>query len=289
MPAQRKPRLATLLLAACGLAAAAAPAFAGRLANLDVVDRDTGRTLPQYRHDGRLYVAGEPGHRYEISVRNQLGERLLAVMSVDGVNVLSGETAGTGQGGYVFAPWEQDAIKGWRKNLDEIAQFHFTALPNSYAARTARPNDVGVIGVALFREVQPLPAPPYCCDDEYRRDEYPAQPNRAEDRAANESGGGSALGRAAPSAAAKSESSRADAAPEPKRRAAPKLGTGHGARERSVVGTTSFERASSEPDEVITLYYDSRPNLIAQGVLPDHYRIARHRPQPFPGGFVPNP
>ena len=49
-------------------------------------------------------------------------------------------------------------IDGWRKSMDEVAAFYFTALPDSYAARTGRPDNVGVIGVALFRE-EPVFAP----------------------------------------------------------------------------------------------------------------------------------
>lgn len=96
--------------------------------------------LPVHRHRGELYVAGEPGHEYEIRLRSREHGRVLAVTSVDGVNVLSGETAATSQGGYV--------LDGWRKNLDEVAAFYFTRLRNSYAARTGRPDHVGVIGIA---------------------------------------------------------------------------------------------------------------------------------------------
>ena len=45
---------------------------------------------------------------------------------------------------------------GLRKNDREVAAIHFTALPNSYTARTGRPDNVGVIGVALYWE-KPVP------------------------------------------------------------------------------------------------------------------------------------
>ena len=264
-------------LLACTLLAASAPTLAGRLAEVDIIDRDTGDTLRQYRHEGRRYVVGQPGHAYEIAVRSRTGERLLAVMSVDGVNVLSGETAATEQGGYVFGAYQRDTVRGWRKNLDEIAQFNFTALPNSYAARTGRPNDVGVIGIALFREARPLPEPDCCWP--YERDREERYDGKALGDSAREQS-------AADSAAAP----RSKSAPQAKRSAAaPSLGTGHGPREVSQVGTTTFERASTQPDEVITLYYDSREKLVAQGVLPQSRQYARRRPQPFPGGFVPDP
>ena len=69
-----------------------------------------------------------------------------------------------------------------------------------------------------------------------------------------------------------------------------RLGTGHGRRLDSGAVYTEFERASDEPDEVIRIYYDSRKNLVARGIIPrPKYRVAEHLPDPFPNGFVPDP
>ena len=146
-----------LILAAWALtlAASAAANALGSLARVSVVDRDSGVTLPTYYSRGEYWVAGDPGARYAIEVRNCAGGRLLAVTSVDGVNVLSGETAGWNQSGYVFDPGERYQITGWRKSNAEVAAFTFTDSRDSYAERTGRPANVGVIGIALFRE-QPL-------------------------------------------------------------------------------------------------------------------------------------
>jgi hypothetical protein len=46
----------------------------------------------------------------------------------------------------------------------------------------------------------------------------------------------------------------------------------------------AFERATSAPEQLITLYYDSRARLVARGVIRD----AAAHPRPFPG-FVPDP
>ena len=144
------------LVALAGLAAQPALAV-GRLADVTITDRDSGETLTPYVHRGEYWVAGRPGARYAISIRNQSGNRLLAVTSVDGINVLSGQGAAANQRGYVFDPWVGYEIDGWRKSSSEIAAFTFTALPNAYAALTGRPKNIGVIGVALFRERQPDP------------------------------------------------------------------------------------------------------------------------------------
>jgi hypothetical protein len=247
---------------------AAAPASAGALADVEIYDRTARRTLPIYEHEGRLYVAGEPRHHYELRVRNSSAARVLAVTSVDGVNVITGQTAAQEQSGYVLAAYDSVRIEGWRKSLDEVATFYFTRLADSYAARTGRPNDVGVIGVALFREYQPPRRWP-CC---------PA-------RTQSQSGAVAPEASTAPADEELAKRERDDASPESK------LGTGHGDRESSPAQYVDFRRAASTPDETIVIYYDSRRNLVAQGVLPHKERpwMADRRPDPFPSGFVPDP
>jgi hypothetical protein len=258
-------------LAALVASLASAAASAGALADLEIYDRTSGRTLPIYEHEGRLYVAGEPRHQYELRIRNSSAGRVLAVTSVDGVNVISGETAAQQQSGYVLGSWESVRVEGWRKNLDEVATFYFTRLADSYAARTGRPHDVGVIGVALFREQRPYYKP--CC------------PPWLEDRAAAPSTAPESSAQAADDAELQGDASGAR-----QRRSESKLGTGHGHREASPAQYVDFKRASSTPDETIVIYYDSRKNLVAQGVLPQPHRwYADRRPDPFPNGFVPDP
>ncbi|UCE31785.1 MAG: hypothetical protein JSW68_02225, partial [Burkholderiales bacterium] len=153
--------LARRLLPLLVLLATALPAQAGRLIDMQIVNRSTGEVLSTYRHHGRVYVAGTPGDRYAVRLVNRSGGRVLVVLSVDGVNAVTGETASPEQSGYVLGPYGSAEIAGWRKSLREVAQFYFTALPDSYAARTDRPDHVGVIGAAVFREqvrrAEPVP------------------------------------------------------------------------------------------------------------------------------------
>jgi hypothetical protein len=75
------------------------------------------------------------------------------------------------------------------------------------------------------------------------------------------------------------------------RRDQQRLGTGHGRSEYAPTQHVAFERAQSTPDELITIHYDSRDNLIAMGAIP-HPRVRHGRaPEAFPGpvGFVPDP
>ena len=303
------PGMATRRRTCLTLAAAGAMAgLAGRAGawvglspvDLKVVDRETGRVLPVWRHDGRLFVAGRPGGRYGLRVSNHTEGRVLVVMSVDGVNVLTGETAGWDQRGYIFDPYETYDVNGWRKSDREVAAFTFAPLSQSYAARTGRPADVGVIGIAVFREKVevPLEEPDVSAD----------APRRGYDDEA-----GLALQRKAPAAPAPAPpasivapSGRAaaagQAAREPEDRLAEagqafrrdeRLGTGHGAREWSVVQTVPFERATSNPEFTREIEYDTYAHLVALGVIPPRYPEGERRLRPFPsspgGGYVPDP
>ena len=148
----------TLGALAAALAAVLAPAPAmavGRLGNLDIVSRSDGLVLPVYPASGRNWVVGTPGQEYSIRFCNTSSGRVLAVMSVDGVNVISGDTASPAQSGYVLNGYECADITGWRKSMARTAAFYFTELPDAYATRTGRPENVGVIGVAVFRERPP--------------------------------------------------------------------------------------------------------------------------------------
>lgn len=259
----------------------------GAIANVTIIDRDSGATLDTHYFHGEYWVAGTPGARYAIEIRNGIGARLLAVTSVDGVNVLSGATAGWNQGGYVFDPGERYQITGWRKSDAEVAAFTFTAAPNSYAERTGRPANVGVIGVAVFRERPPPMSymPPRIADSPRERQ---APVAAQADRAAASPSTAIAGVAAADAVNAPTESSLAWRALMP----VPKLGTGHGEREYSYVGHTEFRRMQPEPDEVIRIRYDSLDNLMAMGIV-GRPRPTPTVPNPFPGSrernYVPDP
>ena len=245
-------KLLTSVLAAV-LATASFATTAATVADVAVIDRSTGERLHTWYHQGRTYIAGRPGNRYAIEITNRSAGRVMAVVSVDGVNAISGETAATSQTGYVFDAWQRSEILGWRKSMDDVAAFYFTGLADSYAARTGRPDNVGVIGVALYRE-------------------YVEPPTRMD---------------LAPAPMAKSASPQGELAGRGGFEAQEqRLGTGHGERLDSSIRYTDFRRASERPAEVVTLYYDSYDNLVARGIVSGP---RPPRPNPFPNGFVPEP
>src|SRR5258707_12357065 len=151
----------------------------GRLADVQIIDRDTGSVLPMYRSHGEYWVAARPGARYSIMIQNRRGERVLAVTAVDGINVISGETGAWGQSGYVFSPGASYEITGWRKSNAEIAAFNFTAAANSYAERTGRPANAAVIAVAPLLHPPPRPPRHDAFDPPPRAPPYPPTPPHA--------------------------------------------------------------------------------------------------------------
>ena len=248
-----------VLLAACSTHSAAV----GGMADVTLFDRSEGRPLPVYWHEGKAYVVGKPGNEYAVRIRNRQREDVLGVISVDGVNVITGETALAQQSGYVLAPYRQFDISGWRKNLASTAAFYFTSLPDSYAARTGRPDNVGVIGVAFYRkkeEPAPVAQPAPFASGQLSRKE------------ASSAAGAGAEAQNVPRAAERDD----------------RIGTGHGRIEASQTRHVGFERATSEPAETVTIFYDSYRNLLARGIVPHSVPPRRPAPNPYPG-FVTDP
>lgn len=245
-----------------------------------------GGALPTYHHNGSVFVAGQNGERYNIRVHNNSGERVEAVVSVDGRDVISGQLGDyKTQRGYVIEPYGSVLIEGYRQSLDHVAAFRFTDIGNSYSARWGTPQHVGVIGVAAFKEHVPWrqrrqpPAPiatrPYY--DPYYGGDY-------EGRAA----GGTTS--PAPPAADSAAKSAPHGGHYQHREAAeysrsPQLGTQYGETTHSSVREVTFERRHKRrPDVLVTMYYDSPENLRARGVIVDHYWSPPppHDPRPFP-------
>jgi hypothetical protein len=252
-----------------------------------------GAPLRSFRSRGKTYVLGEYGERYNVRVVNHSGERVEAVISIDGRDAVSGEIADfKQQRGYIIGPYDSVLISGFRESFENVRGFRFTNPGNSYSARRGTPENVGVIGLAVFRErPRPRPVP------------LPLRTPRAvphdEDRRYREGSASSAPAkRAAPSAAAaesadgsgtSAQSYQQDEyAPEPSRN---NLGTEYGERLYSPVYEVSFVRArAAKPNWLTQLFYDDEAGLESRGIRV-HPPIPVYRePQAFPANrFAPPP
>ncbi|HEU0035722.1 MAG TPA: hypothetical protein VFQ53_34155 [Kofleriaceae bacterium] len=121
------------------------------------VIREGGETLPTYAMKDRFYVQGNVGERYIIRVTNPTPNRVEAVVTVDGLDVIDGESGDLRKRGYVVPPYGDVRIEGFRTSQADVATFRFSAVDNSYAGMKGKARNVGVIAVAIFEEQAPEP------------------------------------------------------------------------------------------------------------------------------------
>lgn len=263
-----------------------------------------GRVLRTVSHQGQVYVEAPPEGTYSIRVRNTTHRRRLAVISVDGVNVVNGEDAGFNGPGYVINPWQTVDIPGWRRTDGTVAAFQFKESEDSYAAQTGRgTNNVGVIGVAAYDEkVKPVVArPPIVIKEVHHHHHHDdwcrgmtlggatfGTPDYS--RGSSNTGDGlpdlgtttcsvenSASGSLSmDSANFESDTRGATKSAGPMVRTR-RVGTGYGAEQAFHTTTTEFERSTESPVLVLSLRYGTRDQLVSWGV-----------PLDAPAAVVPN-
>jgi len=124
--------------------------------SLDIVV--AGRTLSTIQYAGRTYLpVPEVGAEYQIRVWNHGSRRITAIVSVDGLSVITGKPASEAGPGYIVAPHSHVLLEGWRRDLDRVAAFRFVARDRSYAALMGRPENVGVLGLVACEELVRTP------------------------------------------------------------------------------------------------------------------------------------
>ena len=232
-----------------------------------------GRAAPLYLApdgSGRFYLEARPQARYALCLTNNTHERLGVVITVDGLNAVSGERDPVARGRrapagrmYVLGPWDSIAVQGWRTSLDEVRRFTFVDEQRSYAARSGKANaKMGWIELAVYRERRPARvevAPPI-----HGREDQAGPP-------------------ASPDESARDESARAEAPPAAGRRsadpAAPRSsypGTGWGAPTSDPAVLVDFD-PQPHPGERLTLRYEYASGLRALGIEVRPWWTARDR------------
>ena len=267
-------RLAAVGLAAIALGGAAPVAahdvygVSGGVGGLVSVSLEVdGRTAPLYRApdgSGRYYVEAWRGSRYAVRLANRTGERLGVLLTVDGLNAISGErsSAGSRPPGrmYVLYPWDDTVVQGWRTSLEDVRQFTFVDEERSYATRSGKGGGrLGWIEVEIYRERRPVARPwpywPYRPDDGRPEGGEPREEGRREPKAKDDS-------------ASAARDGIAERAPAPPATAPPSYpGTGWGPRAEDPVRVVSFD-SEPAPAERITLRYEYASALRALGILP---------------------
>lgn len=125
---------------------------ANQLLRVGLENRSSGRMLPRYEADGRRVVVGQPGQAYVIVVENRSAQRQEVVVSVDGLDVMTGIAARLSGRGYVIEPNATLRIRGFREDSSGVREFRFGSVADSAAAARGQAANVGVIGLAVFTE-----------------------------------------------------------------------------------------------------------------------------------------
>lgn len=262
------------------------------------VESEHGSRLPVFHQGGQVFVLGHYGERYTIRVHNHTARRVEAVVTVDGRDVVSGDSGDfVRQRGYVLPAYGDVLIEGFRQSMSHVAAFRFTSPGDSYSARRGTPQNVGIIGVAFFAEryVAPPPRPiempapePYYSRDGYgHRGHSRAEARRSAPTSAMGTGSGApsapASEASAPAAMSQERAARDD------RESDSNIGTRYGETRSNQARQVSFVRAnSSRPDFVTTLRYDDAEGLLARGINVYPHREPRPYVQVYPEAFPQN-
>lgn len=113
-----------------------------------------GSRCKQYFYEGKTFIEAKDGSEYTIEIKNNTWNRVLAICSVDGLDILTGKKALESNPGYVISGHSSGKFDGFRVSDNKIAKFVFGSKDSSYAADKGDGSErnVGVIGVRLFQE-----------------------------------------------------------------------------------------------------------------------------------------
>lgn len=280
------------------------------------LEQSYGGALPTYWEGRSMWVAGREGQAYAIRLHNHSPERVEAVVTVDGRDVLTGREGDyVKQRGYIIEPYGSVVVDGFRQSLDHVAAFRFTGQHDAYSSRMGTPQNVGVIGVAFFEEKvrrarrRPSPVQPRPYYDDHTRPQaeptpepWSNAPSRQGTKRSDRASSGAAESEA-PASRPYGGSQGADGSYDlddgyagygGRPRRDERLGTQYGETRHSAVREVSFRRKHSRrPDLLVTVYYDSMEGLRARGIAPDPYTPPppyRPEPEPWPSArFAPPP
>lgn len=245
-----------------------------------------GAPLKKIAYEGNNYIQAPLEGEYTIRITNNHWKKRLAVIAVDGVNILDGEKAGFAGSGYMLHPWQTIDINGWHRTSEETAAFTFEKLKDSYASKTGHDeNNIGVIGIAVFDEKEERPT-----EDYWRRTLCSTAPRHKGGNYGDARGmsagsffgsvdtdeGSVLIGEAMPCAASAGDDYKHSPTWQTE---LGRVGTGYGERKSMRTREVTFERASEAPSIVLSYRYATKQNLVKWGVIQES-QIPE--PNPFP-------
>ena len=127
-------------------------------ARILIYERD-GRSLRPIKiytdESGKRWVEARNGTKFVIEVKNDSWNNILSVVSVDGLSVITGKRAKLEpKDGYIVSPYSSTKITGWRTSLENVREFVFTDnKKESYSHKLgADESNIGVIGFAFYKQ-----------------------------------------------------------------------------------------------------------------------------------------
>ena len=257
-----------------------------------------GRAIDEYSKDDMIYVEGRKGSNYEIVIINHTSIQKKLVVSVDGLNVLSGDA--NWERGYALKPGKTLKIPGWRVDASKVAKFLFSSVATSYNQHNdaGDKSNVGVIGMLVFNEkfspAQYIPNPymryPYAtpASASHGYGTWVGTPIIGSTTIGN-SGGASRTSFTATASACQNHggaeaiymASMDCLSQEMNREVTQSVGTGWGAQQDFRTKTVHYDFETNACDTLM-IYYDSVKGLIRRGINIKEKHISK-QPNPFPG------
>ncbi len=204
------------------------------------------RPADEYYHQGQVWIEGREGSNYTIRFTNRSPNRVLAIFSVDGLDVLKGQPAGHLSEGYVVNGNSTLDIPGWKLDNQTAAEFYFSRSDKSYVAKIGgNVSNTGVIGAMVFKEWQPPVYNNYAFTANPHSSGY--NPNALRGITSSAVGMNSIQSVNAVSSA---------------------VGTGFGQATQWNTTPTQFIRENHNiPNAILAVYYDSSKNLQRRGIV----------------------
>lgn len=226
-----------------------------------------GHPAKEYFHKNKHYMEGKQGSRFSLRMKNNSNEKALFIPSIDGLSIMDGNEASFSSRGYVINAHDSLTVEGWRTSKDKVAEFYFSSQEESYADKTKKGDNIGIIGCAVFKErvvkkeYIHYPYPYYIgCNCNYNHCNHHINTlttTGGYSTLNNLTGLTTSTGSSGISMAASSTSSA--------NYSMSSLGTGFGDDKYSPTTTVGFDKESN-PIEVFQLLYNTRENLKAIGV-----------------------
>jgi len=112
-----------------------------------------GRACKEYSHKGMSFIEARSGTNYTVKIKNDNPYRVMAVLSVDGLDVVTGKPAEETNTGYIVDAYSSLDVKGYRISDDNSASFIFTSKGKSYVQQAkSNATNAGVIGLRTYKE-----------------------------------------------------------------------------------------------------------------------------------------